>query len=201
MTTSIIETVSSTTSSITFTDVWDRDLLIVAARVVSAGGSTGIIPPSGWDTSFYSGIEGAFWDQVVAGATTHTFTVTGATSVQLLGLHMRSDLITGPDAFPTRTASWGETLTTVGAADALIGVTWVRDDPIDLTTPGFVLLTAIGGVAFWRHDPLQVPVGTSLLVMAADNTPAGVWAWRDWERGAAPPEPAAAVGWGVWIVD
>lgn len=198
MTTTIIETVTSTTNVITFTAVQERDVAVVGVRLADDGSFlAGVTPPAGWTTPFYTGPEALCWDQLAAGATSHTFTVIHAASMQLLGMLMRSDL---PGSTDTINERQGVSFTTVTAGDTVIAYSWMRDMSIAITGVDFDLVHALSHVAAWQHDPLQVPAGTAITVTAASNTPAYALAFRPWSSGPG-VEPVGKGGWGVWIID
>jgi hypothetical protein len=202
MTTTIIETVAVTGTTFAFTTVLDRDVGALGVRLVDDG--TGLVEctVAGWTNQASAGTEVFFWNALTAGETSHTLSVvhSGGTP-QLVAMLLRSDL---PYGDPSGLAdldvgAFGFSFSSIVADSAYVAWSMVRDGDIAMTGT-WTLLGGTGLVNGYAHNPLQVPSGTTIAGGGYFNTLRYAQGFDPW-AGASPVTPAAAAGWGVWIVD
>jgi hypothetical protein len=201
--------VAGNTVTITFPGAERTDVLVVV-QYLTGGASVGIEGEShGWQNLGYGGATAAWWRQLIMDeGETFTFTTTDAATIQMIGVRMRSDYAvgaSGTEAFIDEAGGWGEPRVTDFPADPVL--LWDGSDSgtgdFTATFP-YVTLATLPNVALHRHDPLEVPLGTTLRVDGTEalfNQQLAVVAFGYWAAAGVVPPVAAVGGWGVWIVD
>lgn len=212
MTISIVESVSVTGDTLTFTQpILQNDVVVVAMRVYHPG--TGVFSTQ----TLADGVTSTGF--TVVGSTPHVelawrqfftphagswqFYTSGVSGVELIGLHLSNDVtlftVAGVDEF---LLDGGGPVTTDFADDPVIVVSSEESGIGGFSESGdYTLHASHPGMAMWLHDPFLVPLGTTLEVngTGATNYLSGM-AMRPWSK-PPEPEPTPVAAWQLWIVD
>lgn len=200
MTISIVETVTNTAASVTFTEVLQSDVALVVMKWVDDGSNLSGVTFPGWANLMYTGTGCGIWRELTAGETSTTFATEHVASIQLIAALLRSDVYNGLAAVVDEFSN-GLLTTTDFADDPVMAFSGSETFRGSFTGMSFVLLAEMPNCALWRHSPLQVPLGTTVQIIGTGDTNlGGAVAWRPWT--AAYVAPAVAVGgWTNWIID
>jgi hypothetical protein len=209
MTITIEEVLTSTTDTITFSEIAQYDVAFVTQQWVDDGSFLSAVDgeATGWQFLFYGGGNAAWWKQYMTGAESpvETFVTTHIGSMQMIAVRMRSDVYTpGLMAFIDENVEAGTTEVTDFAGDPVLVCEGSDSGTGDFTCSlSLVTLATMANVALHRSDPFQVASGTSISVTATASLPnqqlqaVAFGAWTAPEVIA----PVGAGGWTAWIID